>query len=104
MGWIKDIIVDVAVTVCIAFATIQGAEWATWIVWIYTPLMVLLRIGAYFGPRTVKKGKVTEAVPVWVYHLLYGINVVLLLAAQWWLVAGGWAAIWLLSYLSYQKG
>ncbi|MDX1430232.1 MAG: hypothetical protein R3282_08090 [Rhodothermales bacterium] len=101
MAWLKETIIDVLVTICIALATLQDLEWARWVVWIYTPFMLLLKIGVYFGPTVVKRGKKekTGGAPDWVFHLLYGANVVLLLAAQWWLVAAGWAAIWLISYL-----
>ncbi len=105
MSWLKDVIVDILVTVSIALATLQDAVWAKWVVWIYTPFILFLKVVAFFGPSVVKKvGKAKqEGAPDWVFHLLYGANVILLAGAQWWLEAAGWAAIWLISYLASRK-
>ena len=104
MNWVKTTIVDVAVTACIVAAAFMDVEWARWVIWIYTPFILLLKIGAFFGPTVVKKGAAKkEEAPEWFYHLLYAANVLLLLAARWWLVAGGWAAIWLVSYLVLRR-
>ncbi len=103
MKWFKDVVVDVLVTVCIVLAVWEDFEWAKWIVWIYTPFILLLKIGAYFGPTMRVKGKKVVTVPNAVFHVLYAINVLMLLAAKWWLVAAGWAAVWLVSFLAEQK-
>ncbi len=104
MKWFKDVVIDVLVTICIGLAVWQHLEWAKWIVWIYTPFILLLKIGVYFGPTMRVKGKKVAAVPNTVYHVLYAINVVMLLAAKWWLVAAGWAAVWLISFLAERRG
>ncbi len=106
MKWIQGVLLDIAVTVCIAVATLQGAEWAKWVVWIYTPFMLVLKIAAYFGPSMVKKKRKDrpDEPPPWFHHLLYAINVLLLSVARWWLEAAGWLAIWIISYLTERKG
>jgi hypothetical protein len=93
MGWLRHAIVDIAVTVIILIAVFASQVWAMWIVWIYTPFLLLLKIGALTGGV----GRSAEGVPDWFYHVLYAVNVaVLLFAALYW-VAGAWVAIWLIS-------
>lgn len=107
MNWIKHVIVDLAVSVLIVLAALLGMMWAKWIVLIYTPLMLILKIVAFLGSNTIGqlKQKAT-GVPGWFYHVLYAVNVLISgMAAfqggeganQWWLIAGGWGLIWLLS-------
>ncbi len=93
MGWLRHVIVDIAVTVIVLIAVSTGENWAFWVIWIYTPFLLLLKIGALTGGV----GRSSEGVPDWIYHLLYATNVLALLyAASYW-VAGGWVAIWLIS-------
>lgn len=108
MDWIKHTLVDVAVTILIVLATTLDLEWARWGVLIYTPLMVILKIVALLGSRALgqlkRKG---DGVPPWFYHVLYALNVAFSAgfavaggggnAHQWWVIAGGWALIWVLS-------
>lgn len=106
MNWFKSTIVDVAVTVCIVLAAFVEVEWARWVIWIYTPFILLLKVGALFAPPAIKKApssKKQAEVPEWFFHLLYGANVLLLLVAGWWLVAAGWAAIWVVSYVAARR-
>lgn len=104
MAWIKEVIIDVLVTLCIALATIQSVEWAKWVVWIYTPFILLLKVIAYFGPAVVKRAgrRGKQVAPDWIFHVLYAANVLLLAAFQWWIEGAGWAAIWLISYLAHR--
>ncbi|MFQ5571340.1 MAG: hypothetical protein ACE5G0_16815 [Rhodothermales bacterium] len=98
MGWIKNVLVDVAVTLLIVLATTLDLVWAQWIVLIYTPFMVILKIVAFLGSKTLGHLKQkASGVPTWFYHVLYAVNVLVSAVDQWWLVAGGWALIWLLS-------
>lgn len=107
MGWLRSTIIDIVVTVCIVFAAFVEVEWARWVIWIYTPFILLLKIGVLFAPPAVKKGpsgkKKKEEAPEWFFHVLYAANVVLLVVAGWWLVAAGWAAIWVISYVAYRR-
>jgi hypothetical protein len=93
MGWLRHALIDIAATVIILIAVFASQVWALWIVWIYTPFLLLLKIGAF----TAGVGRSAEGVPDWFYHLLYAANVVVLLFATLYWVAGGWVAIWLLS-------
>ncbi len=102
MSWIKNAIIDIAITVVIAVFAFTGVTWSWWIIAIYTPLMVLLKLFALSGAATAVKQK-SDQVPTWFYHLLYGANLVLLLVGLFYWAAAGWAVIWVLSVVAESK-
>lgn len=102
MSWIKNAIIDIAVTVVIAVFTFTGATWSWWIIAIYTPLMVLLKLFALSGAAAAVKQK-SDQVPTWFYHALYAANLILLLVGLFYWAAAGWAVIWLLSVVVETK-
>ena len=105
MSWIKNILIDLSVTVLVVLATLFDQVWAGWIVIVYTPIMLLLKFGAFFGGSFLPQFRRSEAeVPSWVYHALYAVNVALLLMLDWWgtlaiawATALEWVLIWGLS-------
>ncbi len=100
MGWLKNAVIDIAVTVLIVLVTSNVLpEWADWIVLVYTPFILLLKATSYFGGIQVKKPKGEDAPPTWFFHALYAINTAALFYSQWWLVGGLWVLIWLFSFL-----
>ena len=101
MNWIKDSLVDIAVTVVLALATFGEMEWARWAIMVYTPFMLLVRIYAYSTRFSLSKVKATDTgVPTAVFHVLYGLNVLIAAYDQWWWIAGSWLVIWVLSAIS----
>lgn len=105
MNWIKSTIVDVAVTACIIVAVFVGEEWARWVIWVYTPFILVLKIGSLFASPMVKRSaakKQAEA-PEWFYHILYAANVILLAVGGWWWLAAGWVAIWAVSFIGARR-
>ena len=101
MGWLKNVVIDVAVTIIIILVTLNVLpEWADWIVYIYTPFMLLLKALALFsGVNKIKQKETGDEPPPWFFHALYAINLGALVYAQWWLIAGQWALIWLFSFV-----
>lgn len=100
MGWLKNAVIDIAVTVLIVLVTVNVLpEWTDWIVFIYTPFILLLKATSFFGGIKVKPPQGEEAPPVWFFHVLYAINVAALLYSQWWIMGGLWVLIWLFSFL-----
>lgn len=97
MNWLKNVILDVAVTAVIATWVFSGSEWAYWIIAVYSPFLLLMKLMALSGgvSRLAEQG--ADTTPVWFYHVIYASNLILLLAGEWWLVAAFWAAIWILS-------
>ncbi len=108
MSWLKDALVDIAVTVMIVLAAALDLPWARWMVLIYTPFMLIAKVLFFLGGHSISKMKQkVVAVPTWFFHLLYAINVTVAAGyalagagaatQHWWMIAGGWALIWILS-------
>lgn len=98
MTWLKNIVIDLAVTLLVVVAVVTGAAWAEWIIVIYTPLMLIMKVVALVGGSLFSKLQTApDEVPRWLYHVLYGVNTGLLLGYGWWWVGGQWGVIWLLS-------
>lgn len=104
MKWIKTVIVDIVVTIVILLAVNLEIEWLRIVVIAYTILILLLKLIVYFsgGSPLKKKGNLSEA-PGWFIHMLYAINVIVLLLYQWWIIAALWVVIWLFSWLIQKK-
>lgn len=108
MEWIKDVLVDLAVTVLIVLAALLDLAWARWMVLIYTPFILIAKVLFFLGGHSISKLKQKiVVVPMWFYHALYAINVTVTAGyavfgagtatQHWWMLAGGWALIWILS-------
>ena len=96
--WIKHVILELAVTLMIALATIPDLVWARWIVIIYTGLMLVLKIVALIGGRLLQSIRQPSTdVPAWFWHANYAANVLLLALDEWWYMVGAWVAIWIVS-------
>ncbi len=93
--WLKEALLDIVVTVVIVLAAIPALPWARWIVLVYTPLMLLLKLGALLAAPHLPRMR--RSAPEALFHVLYGINVLALLVGRWWWVAVAWALIWGLS-------
>lgn len=102
--WIKHVLLEIAVTIVIALAAIGDLTWARWIVLIYTPFLLLMKVGVLFGSGFLRslKGR-NDPVPTWFWHTNYAVNVILFLAGQWWLLAAGWGMIWMLSAVHHAR-
>ncbi len=101
MSWLKNVVVDVMVTLVIILVTNNVIpDWANWIVLVYTPFMLVLKAITLFGGVKPPKSKNSEEnPPEWFFHVLYAINIGALLYDQWYITAGQWALIWAFSYL-----
>jgi hypothetical protein len=102
MSWIKNALIDLAVTAIIAVHAFSDVSWTWWVIAIYTPLMVLLKVFALSGAAHAVQQK-ADGVPVWFYHVLYGANLLLLLKAPFYEAAAGWAVIWVLSVVAESR-
>ncbi|MDX1741249.1 MAG: hypothetical protein R3178_08155 [Rhodothermales bacterium] len=106
MNWVKTTVVDIAVTVCIVVAVFMGEEWARWVIWVYTPFILLLKVGALFASPVVKRTagkKQQEEAPEWFYHVVYAVSAGLLAYAGWWWLVAGWLAIWSVSSVAARR-
>ena len=96
MTWIKNAIIDIAITAVIGIYAFTMASWGWWIIAIYTPLMLLLKVFALSGAASSVQRKADD-VPSIFYHLLYAVNLGLLLYTSFYYAAIGWVGIWVLS-------
>lgn len=104
MKWIKEIIVDILVTIVIILAAIWHHHWLNLVIVIYTPVMLFMKaIVLFSGSFNQLMKKTQTSAPQWFVHFLYVINVVVLLIIQWWITGAEWIIIWLLSYLTHRK-
>lgn len=102
--WIKHVVVDLLMVIVIALATLLDVTAARWAVIIYTPLMLVLKLIALLGGSVMGQfGSAREAPPPWIFHALYSLSIVLFVINAWWIMAAGWAAIWLLSVLTERR-
>lgn len=93
--WLKEALLDIVVTGVIVLAAIPALPWARRIVLVYTPLMLLLKVGALLTAPHLPRTR--RSAPEVLFHVLYGINVLVLLVGRWWWMALAWALIWGLS-------
>lgn len=104
MGWYKEIIVDVLVAIFILIAVIVEAEWMQYTLIGYTALMLSAKILVYLIDNlTQLLKKKVQTVPVAVIYQIYGVNIAILLLFEWWITAGLWLLIGLISYLTDRK-
>lgn len=103
MNWLKDVIVDILVTVFIAAAYWLTDPWMWWVIAVYTVLLLIAKGVTFKSDGLLGRAQKPQQAPEWFLHLLYAINVVLLVLAHWWFLMAGWCLIWLFSYLSQQK-
>lgn len=103
MGWLKNVMVDILVTLFIAAAFMLSDTWMWWVIVIYTILLLIAKVVAATSSGFINNAKESEPAPEWFLHVLYGLNVVLLALSSWWFLTAGWVAIWILSYLGQHK-
>lgn len=104
MDWLKDVLLDILVTIFIVTAVFVSDPWMVWIIWIYTGIMLITKTVVFFGDNFLRLAdKAITSAPEWVPHLLYAINTTALLAFQWWYSGVAWALIWAFSYGAQRK-
>lgn len=103
MSWLKDVIVDILVTIFIATAFWLGDPWMWWVIAVYTALLLIAKGVVLTGDSFMQRAQKSSQSPEWFLHLLYAINIILLGIAGWWFLMSGWCLIWLFSYLAERK-
>ena len=97
MKWLKKVILDIIITVIIITTLFIKIQVLKIFLFIYTPLMLLGRILALSGMNIQKKTGVKA--PDWFLHVLYFINVLVLVINHWWILAALWLIIWFLAFM-----
>jgi len=104
MTWLKNAVLDIALTALVITAVVTQIDWLRFFIIAYAGIMLFMKIGVYRSAQMTNRVNKKEEVPVWFNHLLYAIDVAAPLFVGFWLMSGLWAAIWLVSYLTHQKG
>lgn len=104
MDWVKQIVVDIFALVVIAIAVFYEQNILSYVVYVYTGLMVIARLFSLLSKnfRSITQKKVSQA-PIWVYHLIYGVTTSVLLFGQWYVTAAGWGFIWFSAIFAHKK-
>lgn len=104
MKWLKHITIDLLATLVIVIVVFYETTLLEYVLYIYTGLMVIARLFSFFriDIRAVTKQKMNEA-PVWIYHVLYLLNVTILLFGHFYITASCWLLIWIAAGIVYYK-
>jgi len=102
MAWLKHITVDLIATLVIAIVVFYDPGILDYVLFVYTGLMVFARTFSMLSTdfRLITKKKVSEA-PVWMYHLLYFLNVVFLIWGSFYITGAAWLYIWIVATWVY---
>jgi hypothetical protein len=97
MSWLKDAYLDVIVLLLIAVFAVYTNTILEVILWVYTGLLLLSKVVAFFMPALQKKANQTEA-PTLFYHIIYALTIAIFLYITKYYLAIAWAVIWLTSF------
>jgi hypothetical protein len=99
----RHLLIDLLVLVLTVFAVWQDVAWARWVIGGYAVLMIVLKVIAMAS--RIRFAQPAGAPPEWVYHLLYGVTLVVLVSGgrAWWWTAGAWAAFWIVMTYSARR-
>lgn len=104
MKWISDVWVDLLITIFIVVSVFTDYNWMEWVVIGYTGIMLLAKAVVLIGDDKLQLIRKTKtAAPDWFNHLLYAVNTGVLLYGAWWITAGAWLLIWILSGIAQRK-
>jgi hypothetical protein len=101
---IQDLFVDILVTIAVISAVLLEIEWLTYLVIGYTFFLLFIKLMVLVSEQLrAITAKNKSTVPDLYYHLLYGINVIILGLSGWFITALAWMGIWVLSVFSSKK-
>lgn len=102
MNWIKDVLVDIAAFFTIVIYALTKHEYLEIGLWVYTGLIVIAKVAAYFMPFVQNRAQKTTS-PDLFFHIIYALSIAGLFYAQNLLMMGTWIFIWGLSIFTKQK-
>lgn len=104
MDWLKDVVVDIIATLAIVLSVIVGHPVLTVIIWIYTSLLLIVKLIVLVGDDFLNiMNKANTEAPKWFSHLLYALNTGLLFYADHLYLGAGWTLIWVISFITQQQ-
>lgn len=99
MGWIKDAYLDVIVLLFIIVFAFYGNTVLEVVLWVYTSLLLLSKVLAFFMPALQRKANNTTAPPLF-YNVIYALTLGILIYSGNYYLAGAWGVIWMVSIFS----
>ncbi len=99
MNSLKEIAVDILVTIFIAAAVWLHDPWMWWVIAVYTVLMLIAKGFSLYSEGLLRRAQKNEGDYEKLLHFLYAVNIILLGVAHWWYLAVLWVLIWLFSYI-----
>lgn len=102
MAWLKDAYLDVIVLLLIVVFAVYTNNILEVVLWVYTSLLLLSKILAFFMPSLQKKANQTEAPPLF-YHGIYALTIGLFLYIGKYYLAIAWVIVWVASYFGSGK-
>lgn len=99
MDWIKDAYLDIIVLLFIVVFALYANTVLEVVLWVYTSLLLLSKILAFFMPALQKKANNTTA-PSLFYNIVYALTVAILIYSHNYYLGGAWAVIWIVSIFS----
>ncbi len=103
MNSLKEILVDICVTVFIVVAVMLHDPWMWWVIAVYTVLMFIAKVVALYSEGLLRRAQKNRSDNDRILHFLYALNIILLAYAEWWYLAVLWILIWLFSYIGKLK-
>lgn len=103
MNSLKEIVVDILVTIFIAVAVWLHNPWMWWVIAIYTLILFIAKGYVLYSDGFLQESLQKQDEAEWVLHILYALNIILLGIATWWYPAALWVLIWLFSYIGKLK-
>ncbi|MDR9416258.1 MAG: hypothetical protein RI564_08240 [Gracilimonas sp.] len=100
MAWLKDALLDIIILLFILSYVISANSIIQIVLWVYTALLLLSKILAFFMPSLQQRANKTE-VPPYFYHVVYALTVGLFIFGSYYYFAGVWSLIWLASIYQY---
>ena len=98
MAWLKDAYLDVVVLLLIVVFAVYTNNILEVVLWVYTGLLLLSKVIAFFMPALQKKANQTEAPPIF-YHGIYALTITIFLYIGKYYLVIAWALIWLASFV-----
>jgi hypothetical protein len=98
LKWIKYALLDVGIMVLILLGASFDLVYIRVLLYIYSPLILIAKAIVLFSPAQSRLNRINASrVPHWFYHLLYGVNILVLAWAAWWYLLAMWIGIWAFS-------
>lgn len=100
MKWLKDAYLDVVILLFIVLFAVYTTNVLEVILWVYTSLLLLSKVLAFFMPSLQRKANKTSAPPLF-YHVIYALTVAIFFYIAKYYLAGAWLIIWIVSVISF---